>query len=383
MSLLREISLVDIQDFSPKSRENILKQASTKVNKSYSGINTPTKRKHCCWVFNSCEIFIFSDSVLESNFQQFRFVGAQTLIVITSIFVCLYGIFRLIQLSSSDIIQFSTLAEEDLLIRFYFYSAYVANGLLLPLSVSAGSLAFTRIAKVNWPLISTILTSVIVGVYAPLSVLENFVSQLYTARTYNEVYIDTIEGVINFSNQSYRVNTSIGNNSVALMLIPAVIVGFCTPRRVFQVAMYIYGICIWIPNFCVSWSGQYSIVVPIENKNVTFEPRSHVWSNIVQTFALQALILLVIITSETASFDRALRYAYLLRHALYQERNDMKSLANPFAPAELEKWYLSKRQRFQNNSKASSVTRLTVLPRSRKHVPRRYVNPKVSDINFK
>lgn len=49
-----------------------------------------------------------------------------------------------------------------------------------------------------------------------------------------------------------------------------------------------------------------------------------------------------IIANLNSNFDFLLRTAFLLQESMKRERNDLSSLANPFSPAELEKWFALK-----------------------------------------
>ena len=58
----------------------------------------------------------------------------------------------------------------------------------------------------------------------------------------------------------------------------------------------------------------------------------------VQLYVCRFVVVVVIILNISLNFDGLLRSAFLLRHAMQRERNDLATLANPFSPEELEKW---------------------------------------------
>eukprot|EP00750_Incisomonas_marina_P018864 INCI3158.3.p1 GENE.INCI3158.3~~INCI3158.3.p1 ORF type:complete len:726 (-),score=102.65 INCI3158.3:70-2247(-) len=304
-------------------------------------------------VICNCSGFTFVDAELEARYTQFVINGRRVAVTVISVLIALVEI-SLELLNESGI---GTTAVTwngtktpwnpygtDLRTMFTLNlaAAFLVAIIFLATAVAINIPFFQE----KWNICSALLASLFFLVYMPLILASSAVSaeQFYVSLGNTSVpEQQCFHGNCSYIQEYtisllYEVSQGVSANSVTMLLGPLYGLTFAASIRAYTTLMvvFIFVLCPQIVAHGWTLVGFRFVFPSLDTvDNVAYSITKQVVQNTVMFATLLTL---------NANFHKMLRSAFLLRHFMQRERNDMSSLANPFAPEELEKWYRAKQQ---------------------------------------
>lgn len=347
------------------------------LSKSNQWVVTQCPTLCCCcnsgkFVPNDCceKAMQFVDEDLERRYTHFYVVGRRKIVTAVCSTVAAFTLFLLVfQCRSWDLWHQD--APEIPLLDFFFGLKAASQLILLIVFFSAAVTINVKAATAQWQTLSTAYLVTYAIVCQGLLFATSFVAFLCTTVTEGNCTTTRFEQGFSSCPQSLNetdpallylwddvMSSTVKTNSAAISLAPVFALAFAAPVRSYASVMVVQVLLVAIPDMVlVSYDLSLKMISiaggggggnnssSSSSTNFADEMYADISYGAASSL-LQVSIVVTICVNLMMNFDSLLRSAFLVRHVVQQERNDLSAKANPFAPRELEKWYKEKQRTY-------------------------------------
>eukprot|EP00750_Incisomonas_marina_P009121 INCI15815.2.p1 GENE.INCI15815.2~~INCI15815.2.p1 ORF type:complete len:435 (+),score=62.54 INCI15815.2:203-1507(+) len=309
--------------------------------------------KWCCGRDVRC-VFVFADPQLERDYQYYLISSRRCFIWFCAAAAAGFSLDRVVftALMMSDTLHQDASVNASAFVPFY---ALKLTSELLSLALSATAAVAVQFSSLRkkWDIVSKLETTMFAGVLLPLVVITSAVGYNLSSGLVLDISNNVTQADLEAVALKLRIEQSISQNSNMLAIAPLMILIFSPPARWLSIMMWIIIVFALVPNAILP--GLLGTAAILEyNTSALLE--ADMLSTSLQ-FVWTATIVLVVCVRLALNFDATVRSTFLLRHLVEQERDDLSSLANPFAPQQLEKWYSDKQRSFLMKTSPSQRSR--------------------------
>ena len=350
------------------------------------GVDEDSEREHLLlsksnqWVINQCPTFCccnsgkcvpndccekamqFVDEDLERRYSHFYVVGRRKIVTAVCLTVGAFTLCLLVFQARSWHLWLQD-APEIPLLNFFFGLKAASQSILLIIFLSAAVTINADATTARWQSLSTAYLVTYAVVCQGLLLATSVVAFLCTTVTDGNCTTTRFEQSLGGCPQSLNetdsallylwddvMSSTVKTNSASISLAPVFALAFAAPVRSYASVMVVQVLVIAIPNIVlVSYDVILKMISITSEGNSTVDFANEMYADLSYSAAssvLQVSIVMTICVNLMMNFDSLLRSAFLVRHVVQQERNDLNAKANPFAPRELEKWYKEKQRTY-------------------------------------